>query len=58
MVEFCMFMLVNGRSGYAIVGLLGSPWGTFEFWSRLTKSQCVHCILCSPQKNEKIKVRS
>ena len=41
-----MFILVNRRSVYTIGGRLGSPWLTFKFWRRLTKSLLynVHCV--------------
>ena len=41
-----MFILVSKLFGLVTGGLLGSPWLTFEFKSRLTKSLLynVHCV--------------
>ena len=41
--------------GFVPGGLSGPPWGTFWFWSGLTKSLLVHVTQCSTKKNQKFK---
>ena len=43
MVEFIIFILVSMPLGFVPWGLSGSPWGTFEFWNGLTRSQNMPC---------------
>ena len=54
-VQFRIVILVSMPLGFVPGGLSGPPWGTFWFWSGLTKLLYLQCTRRSPEKIQKIK---